>query len=235
MNHILKGVLTGGFLLLAGTLPMVAGAQGTANVSVSGNLNGNAGANNYTGFPITSTYHVFFANQGSVNVAQGVVQINLLLPTQLEFLATYPGIPVGWTYTRTSLQTATLENSTDLVEVLPATGSYLDFNVPIRTVAATPIATPASFGWGVGPTIVGSFANWTVPSNAGNTNSGTTTVLNGQPLSLQITKFTAEADANCTVNLSWTTSADVNTSKFSVERSADGSSFNTIGEIKGVA
>jgi hypothetical protein len=58
MNNIFKSALAASLMLFAGSLPIVTNAQITANVSLSGNLNGNLGANNYSGFPINSLYHV---------------------------------------------------------------------------------------------------------------------------------------------------------------------------------
>lgn len=232
MNNIFKSVLAGSFLVFAGALPIVADAQQSANVSVSGNLNGNAGSNNYTGFPINSLYHLQFVNQG-VLISQGIISVNLILPPQLEFQATYPGVPAGWTYTRVDLQTARLVNTTDPIEVLPTLTAIVTFDVPIKTVGAT--SGVATFGWGVSPTVQGSFDNWVVPSNAGNTNSGFTTVLNGTPLSIQFKDLTAKANASCGVDLTWKTSVERNTEKFLIERSNDGASFAAIGEVKSAA
>jgi hypothetical protein len=233
MNNILKGTLAASLMLFAASLPIVTQAQQTATLAVSGNLNGNAGANDFTGFPITSTYHVQLVNTG-ILIPQNIVKVNLVLPTSLEFLATYPGIPAGWTYTRVDLQTAHLVNTTDPIEVLamPTTG-IVDFNVPIRTVAATTGA--ATFIWGVAPTVQGSFDNWTVPSNGGNTNSGFVTVLNATALGIQFKDFVAKADASCAVNLTWKTTIESNTKSFQIERSSDGISFKSIGEVQSKA
>lgn len=232
MNNIIKSVLAGAFLVAAGSLPIVADAQQTANVSLSGNLTGNAGGNNFTGYPITSTYHLQFANQG-VAISQDVVRIQLVLPPAIEFLTTYPGVPAGWTYLRIDAQTAVLENTTDALEVLPAAGSIIMFDVPIKTVASSNGQT--QFGWGVGLSLGGAFANWSVPSNGGNQNSGFVTVLNATPLGIQFKDFVAKADASCAVNLTWKTAIEKNTESFQVERSSDGTSFKSIGEVKSVA
>lgn len=229
MNNIFKSALAGAFLVAVGSLPLGVHAQQSANVSLSGNLTGNAGANNYTGFPINSLYHLQFANQG-IAVSQNVVRIQLVLPPAIEFMPTYPGVPAGWTYVRVDAQTATLENTTDALEVLPATGSIVMFDVPIKTVASSNGQT--QFGWGVGVSLGGAFANWSVPSNAGNQGSGFTTVLNSSPLNIQFIDFTAKADANCSVDLAWKTVAEKNTEKFLIERSADGTTFASVGEVK---
>jgi hypothetical protein len=231
MNNIFKSALAASLMLFAGSLPIVANAQLTANVSLSGNLNGNLGANNYSGFPINSLYHVQLVNQG-ILVAQGVLQVNLILPPCIEFMTTYPGIPAGWTYTRVDAQTAVLVNASDDIEVLPTLTAIVTFDVPIRTVAST--NGTATFGWGAAPSLLGAFSNWIVPSGPGNTSSGFTTI-NNTPLSIQFKEFTVEAQGNCMVNISWKTSVEMNTEKFQVERSPDGIAFKSIGELKATA
>jgi hypothetical protein len=231
MNNIFKSALAASLMLFAGSLPIVTNAQITANVSLSGNLNGNLGANNYSGFPINSLYHVQLVNQG-IQIAQGVLQVNLVLPPCIEFMTTYPAIPAGWTYTRVDAQTATLVNASDDIEILPILTAIVTFDVPIKTVAST--NGTATFGWGAAPSLFGAFNNWIVPSGPGNTSSGFTTI-NNTPLNIQFKEFTAEAQANCMVNITWKTSVEMNTEKFQVERSLDGVAFKSIGELKATA
>jgi hypothetical protein len=55
---------------------------------------------------------------------------------------------------------------------------------------------------------------------------------NNNPLPIKLISFDAKAKDN-DANLSWQTSSEENTEKFMVERSADGSNFETISQVKG--
>jgi len=52
------------------------------------------------------------------------------------------------------------------------------------------------------------------------------------PLPVELTKFEGKAVAN-TVQLDWATATETNNAHFEVERSADGTKFNAIGQVKG--
>lgn len=229
MNNIFKSALAASLMLFAGSLPVVVHAQQAANVSLSGNLNGNLGANNYSGYPMNGLYHLQLVNQG-ILIAANVVQVSLVLPPAMEFQNAYPGIPAGWAYAKIDGQTAQLINLSDPLEALPNLGGIIMFDVPIKTVAST--NGIATFGWGVQTSLTGSFNNWTVASNAGNTSSAFTTIINA-PLSVEFSDFSAKANGNCMVSLTWKTSSEKDVEKFQVERSTDGASFKSIGEIKG--
>jgi type IX secretion system substrate protein/fibronectin type III domain protein len=53
----------------------------------------------------------------------------------------------------------------------------------------------------------------------------------GDPLGLELINFNAELNNNKTVGLSWTTTAEINSSHFEVERSADGINWVKIGTV----
>jgi Bacterial Ig-like domain (group 3)/Bacterial Ig-like domain/IPT/TIG domain len=52
-----------------------------------------------------------------------------------------------------------------------------------------------------------------------------------QPLPVQLTRFTAAAAGPSAVALAWTTAQELNSAYFTVERSADGRAFTTIGRV----
>ena len=53
------------------------------------------------------------------------------------------------------------------------------------------------------------------------------------PLPVQLNYFDAQNAANHTAKLSWTTASEINNNRFDIERSYDGRTFETIGEVAG--
>jgi alpha-tubulin suppressor-like RCC1 family protein len=53
----------------------------------------------------------------------------------------------------------------------------------------------------------------------------------GQPLPVELTRFTATAAGPATVRLAWATASEKNSARFEVERSLDGMTFTTIGTV----
>jgi len=52
------------------------------------------------------------------------------------------------------------------------------------------------------------------------------------PLPVELVQFTAARNADQTINVAWTTSQETNASYYGVERSADGSTWQTLGTVK---
>jgi len=75
--------------------------------------------------------------------------------------------------------------------------------------------------------------NWNYTSNNTGVESFTNCVPTACVLPVTLVDFKATADGKIS-RLSWTTVTEVNNSHFEVQRSADGVSFETIGEVKGV-
>ena len=120
-----------------------------------------------------------------------------------------------------------------------ASGSY---NTP-NTVTQGTIATNSS------PS-AGSIANFTVnlPDFAVRTNVGVTITISAarksivlinnvmisssKPLPVELTRFTATAQANG-ISLGWATAQEKNNDRFEVQRSATGAAFETVGTVRG--
>jgi len=234
MKNILKNTIVAGLLISATALPNMLHAQNNALVSLSGSLAGNAGGSDFTGFPYNSTYNCLLANQGPTTIPANVLRIHLIVPPAFEFVSPYVGLPSGWTYEIENAQSAFLVNMTDPLETIgiadPANPTgFVEFSVPIRTIASTPQVT---FIWNVERTVNAGFMNWSVPfQNPGNAGYGYTTV-GTTPLSISFRNFTANADAGCQVKLSWNVSSERNTEKYVVERGTNGTAFTAIAEVK---
>jgi hypothetical protein len=61
----------------------------------------------------------------------------------------------------------------------------------------------------------------------------TTYKLSNAPLPVELIHFDAQASANHTADLHWATASEINNSHFEIERSYDGKTFETLGNVTG--
>jgi hypothetical protein len=191
-------------------------AQTTADLSVSGMA---AESGNYPGYVYASSLEVTFSNQSFSSLNANSFRIQLALPNGVEFDATYPNIPTGWAYTKIGPNDAKLVPTSAIVAL-----EEVPFSVPFKTtqnISAT-LFTAAQIVIQIPITI-------TDPTPANNLFT-TTIVVQNTPLPIQFHSFNAKAEG-CDVKLDWVTTNEMRNAYFNVERSADGTSFETIAKV----
>jgi hypothetical protein len=204
------------FTLLTTGLAGGAYAQATADLSVSGMA---AESGIYPGFVYASNLEVSFSNNAFSSLNANSFRIQLALPNGVEFDATYPNIPIGWTYTKVGPTDAKLVPSSSVGPL-----AEVEFSIPFKTtqnIAAT-LFTAAQIVIQIPITI-------TDPTPGNNLFTTTITVQN-IPLPVQFHSFTAKADG-CGVKLNWVTTNEVSNAYFNVERSIDGISFESVAKV----
>lgn len=191
-------------------------AQTSADLSVSGMA---AESGNYPGYVYASSLEVSFANNSFSSLNASSFRIQLALPNGVEFDATYPNIPAGWTYTKIGPTDAKLVPA---VSVDPL--AEVEFSVPFKTTQniGSTLFTAAQIVIQIPITI-------TDPT-PGNNLFTTTIVVQNTPLPVQFHSFSAKAEG-CDVKLDWVTTNEVNNAYFNVERSADGTSFESVAKV----
>ncbi len=192
-------------------------AQTTADLLLTGAPN----LGTYPGFVVMGSYNVTFSNAPGVTLPAGVLYISLALPAGFEFDLAYPGIPAGWSYTRTSLTSVTLTPTAPISGFPP--GSIVSFSVPFKT---TGVVTNQTYQG----QIVQVIPLYTDPNPGNNTPTGVVSVQN-VPLPVTFETFNADAKG-CTTELSWVTVNEINNDYFNLERSIDGAKFESIARLK---
>jgi hypothetical protein len=191
-------------------------AQTTADLSVSGMA---AESGNYPGFVYSSSLEVSFANNSFNTLNANSFRIQLALPNGVEFDATYPNIPAGWTYTKIGPTDAKLVPAVSVGPLAEA-----EFSVPFKTTQniGSTLFTAAQIVIQIPITI-------TDPT-PGNNLFTTTIVVQNTPLPVQFHSFNAKAEG-CDVKLEWVTTNEVSNAYFNVERSADGTFFESVAKV----
>jgi hypothetical protein len=191
-------------------------AQTTADLSVSGMA---AESGNYPGFVYSSSLEVSFANNSFSSLNANSFRIQLALPNGVEFDATYPNIPSGWAYTKIGPTDAKLV-PTASVDPL----AEVEFSVPFKTTQniGSTLFTAAQIVIQIPITI-------TDPT-PGNNLFTTTIVVQNTPLPVQFHSFNAKTEG-CDVKLEWVTTNEVSNAYFNVERSVDGTSFESVAKV----
>jgi hypothetical protein len=122
-------------------------------------------------------------------------------------------------------------------QLMMSTASNTNFNGTTLSVTDNtndPIGTVYTLVSSASGSITGPFASITLPFTLGNLtyNSNSITIEKVIPVPLPLTwgSFTV-AEQNSHVYLNWTTLQEINTSRFIVEKSVDGSTFTAIGEV----
>ncbi len=184
-------------------------------------LTGGPNQGTYPGYVTLGTYNVTFSNSTGVQLPPGAFAISLALPTGFEFDLTYPGIPAGWSYNRTSLTSVLLEPTANVSGFPPS--AIVSFSVPFKTTALVSAQTYQG-------QIFQYIPMYTDPNPGNNSPTGTVSVQN-VPLPVTFETFDATAKG-CNVELSWVTVNEIRNDYFSVERSTDGIRFESIGKIK---
>ncbi|PSK90055.1 T9SS type A sorting domain-containing protein [Taibaiella chishuiensis] len=218
MKKVLQSFLVAGVLLVAASTESY--AQPTVDLTLTGSPN----LGTYTGIGIAGTFGLTFQNPSTTNLLAGAFQIVLTVPTGIQFDATYPGTPPGWTYTRTSLQSALLVPTAQVVGIIPSVpASIVVFNVPFTTTQAVTAQTYSAQIQRTG------LPQYNDPNPNNNSPTGTVSVT--VPLAITFESFEVSAKG-CQAILSWATSFERNNEYFNVERSVNGVDFEAIGKVK---
>jgi hypothetical protein len=213
--------LFGKMIGAAALVCFLSGAGMAQTPSVDLFLTGGPNMGTYPGFVTIGSYNITFSNGSGVQLPAGAFAISLALPSGFEFDATYPGIPTGWSYNRTSATSVLLEPTTT-VEGNPPFG-IVAFSVPFKTTALVNAQTYQGQIYQYIPMYVD-------PNPGNNIPTGTVSVLN---VPLPVTFETFEATAkSCSIALSWATVNEQSNDYFSLERSIDGVKFESVAKVK---
>jgi hypothetical protein len=182
--------------------------------------------------PVGSTIDIVvtIGNTGpSSTIPQAKLRPIIQVPSSVQFLGTpqQTGLPVGWTILTNTGTQIRICNSTDPIPVNSS-------RIIILKVQGVTVAPPQSFSGNI------NFGNGTTcasgPSVAGDLttdNSATSTVqvVAGVPLPLSLNNFTVKSD-NCIAHLHWSTSSEVNSEIFDIERfETNNTKWETIGSV----
>lgn len=218
MKKVLQSFLAAGILLTASINESY--AQPVVDLTLTGAPN----QGTYTGLALAGTFGLTFQNPSIISLPAGSFQIVLTMPTGIQFEATYPGIPVGWNYNRTSLQSAIITPTAAVNGIIPSVpASIVVFAVPFTTTQAVTSQTYSAQIQRIG------FPNYQDNDQTNNTPTGTVSVT--IPLSITFESFEAHGKG-CQAILNWATSFEKNNEYFKVERSRNGVDFEAIGQVK---
>lgn len=218
MKKVLQSFLVAGVLLVA------AGGESYAQPTVDLTLTGAPNQGTYNGLGIAGTFGLTFQNPSITNLPAGAFQIVLTVPSGIQFDATYPGIPAGWSYTRNDPQSAKLVPTAAVAGILPSVpASIVSFAVPFTTTQAV---TGQTYSAQIQRTGIPQYVD---PNENNNTPTGTVSVT--VPLAITFESFDVNGKG-CQAVLNWVTSFEKNNEYFNVERSANGVDFAVIGKVK---
>ena len=173
---------------------------------------------------------VTIGNTGPVStIAQAKLRPIIQVPASVVFLgnAQQTGLPTGWTIlsnTGTQLRRC---NSTDPIPV--STSRTIILKVQGVTITG-PQTFSGNINFGNGTTCA---AGTSVAGDLTTDNSATSTVevVAGTPLPLNLTNFSINTD-NCIAHLTWSTSSEMNSEKFEIEKSESNRAiWKTIGSV----
>lgn len=185
---------------------------GSIATGAAGTVNVNIG--NGSSSPISVTSNTTWIINLPPNIGVTSVTFNPAAPNITTTIGTY---------------SPTLGTIVTLVSNLgPVPGDFFDI-VTVNVIGLQPtgsIPAPISINASTNPAI-----GTNVP---GNDNAGTTIAVTG-PLPVALVSFTAKAQENRTVAVSWTTSLETNNKGFLVERSKDLKRFERVGEVSELA
>jgi hypothetical protein len=219
MKKVLQSFLAAGVLLTA------AQSESYAQPVVDLTLTGSPNMGTYPGYVLPGVFGLTFQNPSIINLPAGSFQIVLTLPTGIEFDLTYPGIPAGWNYLRTTTQSVTLTPTAPVVGILPSVpASIVSFAVPFTTTQTVNSQTFSAQIQRIG------LPFYQDNDQTNNSPTGTVSVTN-LPLPVTFESFDAKVKG-CEVLLNWITSTERNNDVFKVERSADGKQFEEIAQVK---
>lgn len=218
MKKVLQSFLVAGVLLAATWNDSY--AQPVVDLTLTGAPN----QGTYSGLALAGTFGLTFQNPSITNLPAGSFQIVMTLPTGIQFDATYPGVPAGWSYTRNTLQSAVLVPTAVVAGIIPSVPlSIVSFAVPFTTTQAVTAQTYSAQIQRTG------FPNYQDNDQTNNSPTGTVSVT--VPLSITFESFDATAKG-CQGLLTWVTSFEKNNEYFSVERSFNGVDFVALGQVK---
>jgi hypothetical protein len=161
---------------------------------------------------------VTIGNTGPIStIAQAKLRPIIQVPTSVTFLpnAQQVGLPVGWSIVSNTGSQLRLCNSSDPIPV----STIRTIILKVQGVAVTPPQTFSGniqFGNGTscltaGPSVAGDLTT-------DNSATSTVEVVAGVPLPLNLTNFSVNTD-NCIAHLTWSTSSEMNSEKFEIEKS----------------
>jgi len=179
----------------------------------------------------TIDIQVTIGNTGpSSTIAQAKLRPIIQVPASVTFLpnAQQTGLPAGWTILSNSGSQLRVCNSTDPIPVNTSRIIILKVQGGIAVAPPTTFTGNMSFGNGTtcaaGPTVAGD-------NITDNTATSTIEVVASYPLPLILKNFSVKAD-NCTAQLNWSTSSEINFEKFEIEKSeTNDAKWKTIGTV----
>jgi hypothetical protein len=173
---------------------------------------------------------VTVGNAGPIStIAQAKLRPIIQVPPSVTFLSTaqQTGLPAGWSILSNTGSQLRICNSTDPIPV--NTSRTITLKVQGVTVTA-PQTFSGNINFGNGTTCA---AGTSVTGDITTDNSALSTieVIPGVPLPLMLNNFTVNTD-NCIAYLHWSTSSEVNTEKFDIEKSeTTDAKWKTIGSV----
>ena len=173
---------------------------------------------------------VTIGNTGPIStIAQAKLRPIIQIPTSVTFLSTPQqlGLPAGWTILSNTGSQIRICNSSDPIPVNTSRIIILK----AQGVTVTPAQTfSGNINFGNGTTCA---AGTTVAGDLTTDNSALSTieVIAGVPLPLNLTNFSVNTD-NCIAHLTWSTSSEMNSEKFEIEKSESNKAiWKTIGSV----
>ena len=173
---------------------------------------------------------VTIGNTGPIStIAQAKLRPIIQIPTSVTFLSTPQqlGLPAGWTILSNNGSQIRICNSSDPIPVNTSRIIILK----AQGVTVTPAQTfSGNINFGNGTTCA---AGTTVAGDLTTDNSALSTieVIAGVPLPLNLTNFSVSTD-NCIAHLTWSTSSEMNSEKFEIEKSESNKAiWKTIGSV----
>nr|MBX2846022.1 T9SS type A sorting domain-containing protein [Saprospiraceae bacterium] len=105
--------------------------------------------------------------------------------------------------------------------------NFLEVTLPDVPAGTNALTIEVDTRNGQGPASNGNGQSWVLASTI------TFNQINPVPLPVELIRFDAEGDSNGNTLLNWTTASEENNDRFEIERSVDGVSFDTVGEVLG--
>ncbi len=178
----------------------------------------------------TIDIEVTIGNTGPVSdVPQAKLRPLFDVPPSVAFLpnAQQTGLPAGWTILSNTGSQLRICNSTDPIAVTTSRTIILKVQ-GVTITPPQPFSGNINFGNGStcanGPSVFGDLTT-------DNSSSSTIQVI-GIPLPLILNNFSVKSD-NCIAHLNWSTSSEINSEKFEIEKSeANTAKWETIGSVR---
>lgn len=182
----------------------------------------------YPTYGVTTTMSVDFANGSSFTLPPGTIYINISLPTNCAFNATFNAGP-NWNYVYTDSKNVILVNTSPIIPFSsPLPGGSAAFSIPFSISGPIPASPAQNIVAMINLPI--SAIPYVLPGGAVPTSISQMKVMNASPLGVQFSSFLA-LNKGCTNDISWSTASEKGNDYFNVERSKNGKDFTSLAQI----